>query len=104
MALPRRSGNLFEFLAARVVPDVHGSVSEAALFADYDEWCRSLEYASLQFSAFVEKLDDIGSRELGGRIWRKRKNVYGLRLAPAQKRLALGTRSDGNTNDSEWSG
>jgi hypothetical protein len=99
LPLPATTGNLFEYLAGRVVPDMHGSVSEPALFSDYKEWCRSLEYVPLKFSAFAQRLDDIGARELGGRIWRKRKNVYGLRLATVQKRLAFATRFDVKANE-----
>jgi hypothetical protein len=86
----RPIGNVKEYLVARIAPDVRGVVSENAFFSDYQEWCFDHRYLPVTFAGFLEELERISRHELSGRIKRRRKNFYGLRLVTGpQKRLAL---------------
>ncbi len=80
----KRVGDLYEYLAERVVPEEEGSLSAGILFTDYHAWCTERGCAALQLGRFTEALDEIARRDLKGRIRRKGSVYWGLRLARQQ--------------------
>lgn len=88
MALPSREGDVFNYLAERVVADPAGRAVVADVLADYQRWCRMRGAAAISGSDFLERLDAIGKWELEGRVSRKGGEYRGfsLRLAAEGQR------------------
>lgn len=72
--------DLFEFIADRVVPRARGAVSIESLFQNYLEWCRALGFVGMSREVFLRCFESIAKSDLGGRVYRKGNDYYGIRL------------------------
>ena len=79
--------DLFPYLADRVRPDIKGSETVDNVFADYCMWCRSKNLSPLDKDEFVAKLDAIARADLEGRVVKRGREYFGLRLGSGHRGL-----------------
>ena len=79
-------GSVIDYLAERIEPAANTeTLSESALYADYQAWCRTSDRIAMPTLAFVAELDHLRRENGLGKI-RKRKDRYcGIRLVPPNK-------------------
>lgn len=76
----REAPDIYEYLADRVEPDDRAHVTTASLFLDLRDWCDSKNCEVPPLSWFLETLDEICERDLGGRVQKAGVAYRGFRL------------------------
>lgn len=79
-------GDVLEYLAERVVPASDARVLVDDLIGDYLRWCREAGKRPLVETEFVKRLNNIGARDLEGKIFREGEEYCGFSLRPAATR------------------
>jgi hypothetical protein len=77
---PGRPDHVYEFIAARVVPDVSGRVARRAVIDDYEAWCRSRGSLMLTRDSFASALEQIFVKDLAGKVRADGEHYVGFRL------------------------
>lgn len=80
-------GDVYEYMLARVVPDLSASVAKSALYRDYVSWCREKRFAALSDEQFNAVFDRIVDRDLGGRVAQGKGSYRGFRIVNARQAL-----------------
>jgi len=85
---PDMTEHVYEYLAARVVPDVAGIVQRDAIANDYAEWCRQTGRLALSRDVFLATLDAICREQLGEQVQVGEDGYVGFKLGAGAPSLA----------------